>query len=456
MGSIRRIALERELDERLRWLIFIRWFAAAGVFFVVLGTRYLLKIELDLLSLFIGNAILLAYNSGLNFINKKLIRRRGQPDWFPMATRIAKLQISTDLFLLAYFIHFSGGLENPFIFYFIFHMVIASMLLSNRAAYFQATLAVFLLTAIAVMECTGILRHHHLEGFFPYPSSPLSPQYFIGVLIIIASTLYITVFLATSIVNRLRKGERSLLLANERLSIQDKMKSEYVKKVSHDIQSSLSTIQICLQVVQDGNTGPVSDNALQMISRAENRCELLNKFVKDLLNLSSIRARKHLKTQTILLKNIIERSIEQNQILAINKNLSLKANIGQNNWVKVNAMDIEELLMNLINNAIRYTPSGGKIMIRTESISETDILVSITDTGIGISPDELSDIFRDFYRAGNAKSFEKSGTGLGLSIAKQIVQSHGGRIWAENRIEKGTTFYFTLPKAEEAPPKFLG
>jgi signal transduction histidine kinase len=447
MGRIRRIVLERELDERLRWLISIRWFAAGGVFLVILGTRTLIGMNLSLTSLFLGNAILIVYNSIFYFINRKLIRLRGQLGWFPLATRLANLQISADLFMLAYFIHFAGGMENPFIFYAIFHMVIASILLSTVAAYLQATLAVLMLTGIAVLECTGILEHHHLDGFIPHNSCLLNPVYTIGMLIIVSSTLYITVFLTTSIVNRLRKGERSLLMATERLAIQDKLKSEYVQKVSHDIQSSLSTIQTCLQVVLDGNTGPVSGKTQEMIARAEKRSELLIKFVKDLLNLSSIRARGKLERQVISLKNTCERLIDQNRILASEKKLALKVNMNRHFWVSVNAMAVEELLSNLIGNAIRYTPEGGRITISAKSV-DSEVQVSVSDTGIGIPDEDQSKIFQDFYRAKNAKLLEKSGTGLGLSIAKQIVMSHGGKIWVESNIGKGTTFYFTLPKKE--------
>jgi signal transduction histidine kinase len=448
MGRIKRIALERELDERLRWLIKIRWFAAAGVTGVILSTRFAMKIDLDLLPLFMGCAFLLGYNGVFYVINRQLILRRGQPGWFPMAMRLANFQIGLDLFLLAYFLHFSGGMENPFIFYFIFHMVIASMLLSTQDAYRQATLAVLLLTAVAALESFGIIEHHHLNGFVPHAPDFLNLKYTIGVLLIVASTLYITVFLTTSIVSRLRKGERSILMATERLAMQDKAKSEYVKKVSHDIQSSLSTIQTCLQVVLDGTTGPVSDKSREMIQRAENRSELLIKFVRDLLNLSSIRARGQMDMQIISLKNTCEKVTDQHQILARAKKQTLTAAFQHHHWVRVNAFAIEELLSNLVSNAIRYTPEGGRIKITAESFSDSEVQVAVSDTGIGIPAEDLPNIFKDFYRAKNARTHEKSGTGLGLSIAKQIVTSHGGQIWAESADGRGTTFYFTLPKAE--------
>lgn len=102
---------------------------------------------------------------------------------------------------------------------------------------------------------------------------------------------------------------------------------------------------------------------------------------------------------------------------------------------------------NLLLNAIKYTPEDGSIKVCTEDDGES-VLVEISDTGIGIPPEELPKIFDEFYRATNAKKIEKDGTGLGLSIAKQIVVRHGGRIWAESNKNAGTTFRFTLPKKQ--------
>jgi two-component system phosphate regulon sensor histidine kinase PhoR len=104
---------------------------------------------------------------------------------------------------------------------------------------------------------------------------------------------------------------------------------------------------------------------------------------------------------------------------------------------------IEQVMINLIHNAIKFTPSGGSISVSARK-RDNDILFSVSDTGAGISKDDLSRIFERFYKADKARS--GSGTGLGLSIARQIVEAHGGKIWAENNVGKGSTFYFTLPQ----------
>jgi two-component system phosphate regulon sensor histidine kinase PhoR len=103
---------------------------------------------------------------------------------------------------------------------------------------------------------------------------------------------------------------------------------------------------------------------------------------------------------------------------------------------------VEQVLVNLIHNAIKFTPSGGRIGISARA-RDNDVLVSVADTGIGISPDDLPRIFERFYKADKSRS--GGGTGLGLAIAKHIVEAHGGRIWAESVEGKGSTFNFTLP-----------
>ena len=106
---------------------------------------------------------------------------------------------------------------------------------------------------------------------------------------------------------------------------------------------------------------------------------------------------------------------------------------------------IEETLTNLLFNAVRYTPSGGRIVLTVKD-KPAEYLVQIRDTGIGIPKGEEEKIFEEFYRSPNARKVERDGTGLGLSFAKQAIEKHGGKIWAENNPDGGSTFSFTLPK----------
>ncbi|MFQ5866915.1 MAG: sensor histidine kinase [bacterium] len=445
MNELKQIASERELRQRIKWLIDLRWFAAIGVFIVITVTTYILRVKLPLFPLYLGNVALVFYNILFFFYKQRLESQKDRNEWFKKANRFANLQISLDLIMLTYLIHFSGGAENPFIFYFIFHMVIASILLSNRAAYLQATLAIVLFGGVILGECLRILPHYHLGGFI-HEELCLHPRYLLGVFSVFVSTLYLTIYMATCIVNRLRKGERELAVVNEKLAEQDRLKSQYVQTVSHELQASLSTIQSCLKVVLSDLTGSISEKSREMVARAEQRSRQVLHFVKDLLDLSKIRATKELEKKLISFSEIVKKVIEQLKGRAEEKGLTLSLeNSTTSSLISANPDALEQLLVNLIVNAIKYTPWGGNVGIQT--IEQPDCFQTVvSDTGIGIPQEDLSHIFEDFYRAKNAEQMEKDGTGLGLSIVKQIIEAHKGEIWVESQVGKGSRFIFTLPK----------
>lgn len=434
------------LKEKLKWLITLRWFAVIGVFITITTVNYILGINLHLLYLYFGNIGLLLSNILFFLYNGHINLYKGADEqFFKKANYFANLQISLDLIILAYLLYFSGGIENPFIFYFIFHMVIASILLSNKAAYLQATLAVVLLGTAVGGEYLKIIPHYHLSGF-SYKELCLNPRYLLGVFSVFVTTLYITIYMATSIVNRLRKEEKELVIVNKKLEEQDRLKSQYVQTVSHDLQSSLSTIQSCLKVVLSDLTGSISEKSREMVARAEQRSRAVLHFIKDLLDLSKIRATKEIEKRPISLSEIVRKVVEQLKPRAEEKGLTLSVeNSTGGSLISANPDNLEQLMVNLIVNAIKYTPWDGNIRIQIKEKSDCFEAV-VYDTGIGISQEDLSHIFEDFYRAKNAELMEKDGTGLGLSIVKQIIEAHGGEIWVESKVGKGSRFIFTLPK----------
>ena len=437
---------EKELKERVKWLIRLRWFAGIGVFMVITLSKYLIVSELPWILLYTGNMVLLIYNGLLHLYHNHVEFKRGGLVHFKRAYRFAIIQISIDWLFLSYFIHFSGGIENHFIFFFVFHMVITSMLLTRRGAYLQAALGISYIAIICFGEYFRLIPHYHLRGFFPEGFIFSTPWYTVGVFFVFLSTMILTCYMAVSVVYRLRQGEQACMIANEKLEAQDKVKSQYVLTVSHDLQASLSTIQSCLQVVLVELTGPIPEKAREMIARAEARSRFLLHFVKDLLNLSRIRAMNQLKRNTVPLNQLVEKITDQVNDEAKEKKLELRKELSDQFNVYVDPDTMEQVFLNLFKNAIRYTPQNGRVMIRSQKLKNKKFIqVSVSDTGIGISQEDIPHIFDDFYRAENAMIMEKSGTGLGLAIVKKIVEAHGGRIWVESRIGKGSIFIFTIP-----------
>jgi signal transduction histidine kinase len=431
---------ESALIERIGWLINLRWLAAGALFIAIAAARLLLGQDVPFLPLLTGNLLLAASNFGYLFLFRRLEPGRTR------APALANAQITLDLLILTYLVHLSGGIESPFVLFFIFHMVIASILLSNRDAYLQAGFATLATALATVGEQSGIIRHHTIEGLL-LPSGGPSGWAWLARWSVLSSTLFITVYLSTTIVNRLRSKERELEELNRRLLENDRVKSRYVMTVSHDIRGSLSAIQSSLRVVLDGYTEPIPQKAREMIERAELRSEQLQRFVKDLLDLSRMRAAGQMTREMIDVTELLAEAVARSQSLLEEKSLSASVeDRAEDSTLCANREALDHLLENLLGNAIRYTPRGGRISLELEDAAAPGWLqLHVRDTGIGIPEEELPHIFEDFYRAKNARQYVQEGTGLGLSIVKQIVEAHGGGVRAKSEPGGGTTITVSLP-----------
>ena len=438
------VAETTTLIKRAYWLIRLRWIATV---FVGIGTFFssnVLAITL-LDSTLYSIAILLAlYNMTvlllLNYITKENRKIRGLS-----VETIIHIQISADLLILTALLHFSGGIENPLIFYFIFHMIIASILLSARESYLQATFAVLLFGLLILLEYLQAIPHYCLKGF-TIRCSHRDGLYVLGTYFIFTTAMYIVVYMASYIATRLKKAEEAYREANVLLRKKDCIKDEYVSRVTHDIKGHLAAIQSCLSVVVRKLVGPLNEQQEDFINRADDRTRKLTYFVKALLKLTKVRLTDNLEMEIFSLKDTIRDVVATVADKAHDKSIILNCNIETSvDKTLGNQCSIEEVIMNLLLNAIKYTTANGTIEVNVKEDGGY-ILVEVVDTGIGIPREELPKVFDEFYRAVNAKKIEEDGTGLGLSIAKQIIERHGGEIWAESQENTGSTFSFTLPK----------
>src|SRR3989338_11575181 len=318
-------SLQEGLIERNLWLIRLRWIAITGVIFTILFASQILKLFLPVLPLYTIALILGLYNL-IFFILLGRIKNKESPDISFTANRIANLQISFDLTSLAFLIHFSGGIENPFIFYFIFHMIIASILLSRRASFLQATYAVVLFSSLVTLEYLGILPHYSLKGFIMH-NQHNNPFYITGVSFVFITTLYIAVYMATSISNKLREREKSLKEANALLSEKDRIKSEYVLRVSHDIKEHLSAIQTCVEPIADGILGGLNEKQKDLIERARGRTNKLLSFVRALLEITRIKLSRQIEMGNFSLRKAVENAINFVDTKAKDKGITLSLNI---------------------------------------------------------------------------------------------------------------------------------
>ena len=249
----------------------------------------------------------------------------------------------------------------------------------------------------------------------------------------------------------LQKREKALREANIQLKEKDRIKDEYVSRVTHDIKGHLAAIQSCHHIAMDKSSGPLNEKQSDFLNRSRRRTAQLTDFVKELLNLTQMRLSGQLQMASFSLPACISKALATVERKAQDKSITVTSKIEPSVQLIVgNQFSISEMVTNLLFNAIKYTPENKTVHIEAKNLGD-NIQLNISDTGIGIPADELSSVFEEFFRASNARTFEKDGTGLGLSIVKQIIERHGGKISVQSQQGQGTTFTVSLPKNRPTP-----
>jgi len=232
----------------------------------------------------------------------------------------------------------------------------------------------------------------------------------------------------------------------------ERMKTEFVSIAAHQLRTPISAIKWTLRMILDGDLGPINEEQRDFLDKTYKSNERMISLINDLLNVTRIEEGRHL--YNLALKNfedVIESLAANYADILKRRNLVLdfKKPAEKLPQVKIDVEKASLVISNLIENAMKYTPPGGKIYVDVIQ-EDASIKVSVRDTGMGILKDQQARIFTKYFRGSNALKMETEGTGLGLFIAKNVVETHGGKIWFNSEEGKGTTFFFTLPVATQA------
>ncbi len=225
----------------------------------------------------------------------------------------------------------------------------------------------------------------------------------------------------------------------------ENMRRDFISNVSHELRTPLAALKALTETLL---AGALQDPpaARRFLEQTETEVDSLSLMVNELLELSRIESgRVPLNLQPTRPIDIIQPAVERLQLQADRNGLTLSIDCHEDlPAVLVDAARVQQVVVNLLHNAIKFTSSGGSVTVHAERQGQSVRFV-VSDTGIGIAPDDLPRIFERFYKVDRSRA--TSGTGLGLAIARHLVEAHGGRIWAESELEKGSTFYFTIPLA---------
>ncbi len=455
------IPFETELIERIGWLIRLRWLAVVGTAVAVALGWLIYRGALPVGPL-LGTVLAIAlYNGQFSFYAHALRSSQAGIVRLRQASRFASLQIVLDLLALAVLLHFSGGVENPMALFFVFHTIIASILLSQRVSFVMATLGAVLFAAVAGSEYAGLLPHYHLpvlKGIEFYRAG----GYVLTVVGVMALTLGLVAYMTSSISVRLRERDRELVqshqailakslelqAANERLRRVDAERTRFITLVTHELRAPINTIYTCVELALTGSVSP--ETVRDMLERVKRRAAELSELIGDLLRLARAReeASRDEEVGIIQPAEVLQSVVQLMRTEAYSKDLFLSVDIDPDlPPVRANPDRLKLVWTNLLSNAIKYTEPGGIVAVALKHTPD-QVVGTVRDTGIGIAPEDQQRIFEEFYRADNARALCPTGTGVGLAIVRRIIENWGGRVWVESELGLGSKFTFVLPRAD--------
>jgi signal transduction histidine kinase/CheY-like chemotaxis protein len=259
---------------------------------------------------------------------------------------------------------------------------------------------------------------------------------------------------------RLKEYANELERANEELRKIDEIKSEFVSVASHELRTPLAAIKSAVQLILKGKTGEINESQEKFLSMADRNINRLTNILNNFLDLSRIESGKiWMNFEEIDLKGPIEFTLSLLKTKANEKSIQLKIDFpSELPSVYADRERLEQILTNLIGNAIKFTPENGEISVSAKPLrrEKNMVAISVRDSGIGIPEEQLNKVFDKFYQVEDSLQRSVSGTGLGLAITKGLIEASHGKVWVESEVGKGSTFTFTLPisKGEKRDLRF--
>ena len=227
----------------------------------------------------------------------------------------------------------------------------------------------------------------------------------------------------------------------------ERMKSNFLSVVSHELKTPLHSIKGFVDIILMGKTGPINETQTDFLKTVRDQTAHLQNLISDLLEFSRLESGQvKLRLTEVSLAEVATAVVDKLKLVADQGQVQLVSRIPADiASIEADRMRIEQVLTNLVDNAIKFTPAAGSVSIQAADLG-AEVEVSVSDTGIGIPSGELERVFDRFYQVDSGSTRHYRGTGLGLTICKHIVEYHHGRIWVESQEGKGSTFFFVLPK----------
>ena len=361
-------------------------------------------------------------------------------------------------------IYLLGGMEGAYLTPIYAALIIyVGVVAPRKLAFIIASFCASCFSLIVLLEYFNIL-----PSFATFNRNHLPFVNQVTQLFAVIAILFVVAFISSYTAQLLRQNRQKLREQNMALDKANHSKSEFLANMSHELRTPLNHIIGFTELLLDKNFGELNESQEEYLCDVHSSGNHLLSLINDILDLSKVEAGKlELQPSSVNLPELFKNSLTMIKEKALKReiNLSNKLN-GIRDTITADERKLKQIMYNLLSNAVKFTPNGGHVSISAHAynredgkVSATDnnnnsgIMVRVTDTGIGINPENLDRIFSPFEQVESSKSRKFNGTGLGLSLTKSLVELHGGRIWAESEgIGRGSTFYFVIPTTPESIP----
>lgn len=433
------------------WFIKLRFSFVVGLLLFLLAGEFLLNFELvpaQINAIVIITVSILIFNLVIFFGCKFIGETPGKFN----VMHLSLVQMIFDLTALMVLVQYTGMIESPLSMFFIFQMIIGSIILPTHVVFTVAGGTSLVFSTLIFLQHFGVTNTYIIEGLFSQPR-----EYYFGYVLLFATIfsimLLFSVYLAHTISSRLYKREQQLRETLLELDKAEVTKQRYIMGVVHEIKSPIAAVQAMLDLLLDNYLGPLSQDVENKLRRSKIRTvEALN-LINSVLRISNLKLMDVAEDQEFGLKNMIKNLIDKIQESAKSKNITIELVDQRVENIKLHG---DELLMelafsNLLGNSIKYGNENGEIYVTLVSTAPDRVVIEVIDDGIGIPADEITSIFNQFYRAKNIEVSHSEGTGLGLTLVKEIIERHQGtiRVKSPSRLNEegrpGTEFIITLP-----------
>lgn len=459
-AEVQKLAAREKLG-RLSWSVNIRYIVIVAILLLgllgdSLGLNYVLP------GIFVAVSLALIYNIASNFI----YTTTRYPTVWPY------IGVVVDMVVITLVVHFTGGVESIFLPLYFLQIVGSNVHFSRLAGPLNFVFGGAIFLALVFLEYSGAIIHvaqpyfagiqvHQHQTFAIMLSSAMVAfmgisTYRTGYVVRSLSTIERKLF---ELNEDLAQANRAFFVANRRLKEIDEMKTEFISVASHQMRTPLSAIKWVLKMMLDGDLGPLTKEQQDMMVKGYQSNERMILLINDLLNISRIEeGRFQYRFARYDLAEVIDRVIEELQP-------DIKARGVTFRYIKpatalpkasLDEQKMHLVIQNLIDNAIKYTPRGGRVEVKLELVND-QITFTITDTGAGIPARQQDRIFSKFFRADNVIRMQTEGSGLGLFIVKSIVEGHKGAVSFESKEGVGSTFTIRIPvegRGVQAQPSF--